>query len=141
MSFTSHTVPASPPRAIYARAEARLRSLFEPLGHYVWHGASGRHFTHAVYSLIGCPAPLAASYVLVRHDADGRRALESGRTIGTVASLNLAEIRRRGATLGANEVHLHALGDTDRERAAAAFDIATAHDLLGAPASDLTACN
>jgi hypothetical protein len=124
--------PKSRPRI--ARPARPTAALFEPLGHYVWRGASGRRFTHAVYSLIGCPAPLAASYVLVRRSDDGRRRVVAcGRTVSEAASLNLASIRQRGASLGANEVHIHALGDSDSERAVTAFDIGAAHGLLGAP--------
>ena len=108
-------------------------SVFEPIGHYVWRGASGRRFTHAVYSLVGCPAPLAASYVLVQRGGDGRRrVLAVGRTICEAASLNLAAIRLQGARLGANEVHIHALAETDSERAVAAFDIGMLHGVSGA---------
>ena len=125
-----------------ARSGRTARTYLEPLGYYVWRGASGRSFTHSVYTLIGCPAPLAASFVLVHRGADGqRRVLATGRTVGLVASLNLADIRRRGASLGANEVHLHALGDSERDRAVAAFDIAVANDPLGAPANHAASCN
>lgn len=123
-------------RGYSARSGRDAGVLMEPLGFYVWQGASGRAFTHAVYTLIGCPAPLAASYVLVRRGLNGkRRVLAVGRTLSAAASLNLAHIRRKGATLGANEVHLHALAETEQDRAAAAFDIAAAENILGAPAN------
>ncbi len=38
-------------------------------------------------------------------------------------TLNLARIRQRGATLGANEVHVHALAGTDDERQLVVCDL------------------
>lgn len=117
--------------AIKARARQPRRPMpeAEPIGLHVWSGASGRTFVHTIYSLIGCPAPLAASYVLVHRSADGaRRALAVDRTLGHVESLNLATIRERAAKLGANEVHLATGWNSESERAVAAFDIAAAHD-------------
>ena len=59
------------------------------------------------------PAASPGNYVLVRRDADGRRTVLSiGRVTHDAPSLNLAEIRQRGAELGANEVHVHLLADT-----------------------------
>lgn len=125
----------------HGRAGRGSDTAFEPLGFYVWQGASGRSFTHAVYSLLACPAPLAACYVLVRREADGQRCvLGTGHTLSTSASLNLAQIRRSGAMLGANEVHLHALGESAQERAVTAFDIAAALSVLGAPSQDDGCC-
>lgn len=77
---------------------------------HFWSGASGRRYVHTVYSLVECPAMPAGNYVLVHRDTDGRRhVLAIGRIGHAAASLNLAEIRRRGAKLGANEVHVHLL--------------------------------
>jgi hypothetical protein len=77
---------------------------------HFWSGASGRRYVHTIYSLVECPAIPAGNYVLVHRDAEGRRlVLAIGRVGNTAASLNLAEIRRRGAELGANEVHVHLL--------------------------------
>lgn len=70
------------------------------------------------YPLISCPAPDAATYLLVNLEADGARTvLATQRTNQDSASLNLARIRLEGARLGANEVHLHVLGQSDAERA------------------------
>ena len=77
---------------------------------HFWMGASGRRYVHTVYSLVECPEIPAGNYVLVHRDADGRRqVLAIGRVGHQAASLNLADIRRRGAELGANEVHIHLL--------------------------------
>jgi hypothetical protein len=77
---------------------------------HFWSGASGRRYVHTIYSLVDCPAVPAGNYILVHRDAEGRRlVLAIGRVGNAAASLNLAEIRRRGAELGANEVHVHLL--------------------------------
>ncbi len=101
--------------------QARRRAfddLFAPRGTALWPGASGTLLRHTVYSLIGCPAPRAARYVLVAVDAQGRRSLLStGRTQTPSPTLNLARIRHEGARLGANEVHLHLCDDCDADAA------------------------
>lgn len=81
-----------------------------------WSGASGKRYVHTVYSLVECPALPAANYVLVRRDANGRcQALAVGRLTNTTPSINVAEIRQRGALLGATEVHIHLLADGKRQ--------------------------
>ena len=86
-------------------------------GLHSWRGASGRQYAHGVFSLIECPPLPRAAYVLVRREADGRRrALHIASGQSDAPTLNLARIRQRGAMLGANEVHVHALATTDEER-------------------------
>ena len=103
-------------------------ALFDPLRAEDWHGQSGDCYTHTVYSLIGCPAMVAANYILVDHDANGvQRVLSIGRTRSGTPSLNLARIRKRGAILGANEVHLLRSGETDVARAAIKRDLTRRH--------------
>ena len=117
---------------VRARTSGDAAGLFAPLGVKAWRGASGRSFTHIVYSLIGCPAIPSGNFVLVQHGADGQRnVLGIGRTEASTASLNLARIRREGAGLGANEVHVYAAATTDQARAAIAFDIAAANEVAG----------
>ena len=100
--------------------------VLRPLGTHVWKGLSGQTYPHTVFSLLGCPAPVAVSYVLVKRLEDGRPiALETGFTASDVQSLNLAAIRRRGAEIGANEVHL-GVPSAPAEYQAAACDIAGA---------------
>lgn len=83
---------------------------------HFWSGASGRRYVHTIYSLIECPAIPAGNYILVHRDAQGRRlVLAIGRVGNVAASLNLAEIRRRGAELGANEVHVHLLAPNAKQ--------------------------
>jgi len=107
--------PQSAPQAPEDRAPQRR---------YWWRGASGRRYEHAVYSLVGCPALRKASYVLVHRDHRGRcRALHIGYGESEAPSLNLARIRQRGATLGANEVHVHFHASTDEQRRLVACDL------------------
>ena len=91
--------------------------LRAPLGSQSWSSGSGARLTHTVYSLIGCPAVKAATYLLVRRHSDGSCAvLAVRRTRSAAPSLNLARIRRAGARLGANEVHLYQAARSDVER-------------------------
>jgi hypothetical protein len=72
---------------------------------------------HSVFSLIECPPLPRMAYVLVRHDANGERhALHIASGQSDAPTLNLAHIRQRGATLGANEVHVYVPAATDDER-------------------------
>lgn len=94
-----------------------------------WNGHSGRCYVHTVYGLLDCPELPAANYVLVRRDGGGGRSiLFAGRTIHNSGSLNLAEVRHRGAQLGADEVHVHLLAGTDAERRLVAGDITRAYE-------------
>ena len=91
---------------------------------HFWRGASGAYYIHTVYSLIECPELPRANYLLVKRDARGRRrVLSVGCTTHEAPSLNLADIRHRGAKLGANEVHVHFLAETERARRVVEFDL------------------
>jgi hypothetical protein len=93
-----------------------------------WSGASAQQYVHSVFSLIGCPELPRANYLLVRHHDGGQRTiLRIGRTEHDAPSLNLAEIRHRGARLGANEVHVHFLAGSERQRRVVEFDLRAAH--------------
>ena len=93
---------------------------------HFWTGASGKRYVHTVYELLDCPALPSANYVLVRREAGARRkVLSIGRVGNTAASLNLAEIRRRGAELGADEVHVHLLAETPKLSKLVEFDLRT----------------
>ena len=92
-----------------------------------WRGISGNRYVHHVYSLIGCPQVSCANYILVGlDDAGQRKALHIGCVENEAQSLNLADIRQRGASLGASEVHVHLLADDADERELVALDIAAA---------------
>ena len=77
-----------------------------------------RSFTYVVrdavpviFSLFDCPPVDGGNFVFVYRDESGTKSvLGMGRAATCVPSLNLAAIRQRGATLGANEVHLIGAG-------------------------------
>lgn len=81
-----------------------------------WVGASGARYIHTVHTLFECPEMPDANYLLIRRDACGtQQVLAIGQTANEAPSLNLAEIRRLGATLGANEVHIHMLAGSAKQ--------------------------
>ena len=94
---------------------------------HFWTGASGKRYVHTVYSLFDCPPVGIASYVLVRRVSQNERTvLAIGRLSHDKATLNLAEIRQRAATLGADEVHVHLLATSISECQAVEIDLRTA---------------
>jgi len=94
---------------------------------HFWTGATGKRYVHTVYSLFDCPPVEQANYVLVRRGGSSKRTiLAVGRLTNESASLNLAEIRQRGATLGADEVHIHLLACSTQESQAVEVDLKTA---------------
>ena len=91
---------------------------------HFWTGASGKRYVHTVYDLRECPTLPAGNYVLVRRGPKGQRVvLAIGRVSSAAQSLNLAEIRQRGAELGANEVHVHLLAETAKQSKLVEFDL------------------
>ncbi len=102
-----------------------------------WTGASGRRYVHTIYSLLDCPALSSANFVLVRREVDGQRTVLAISRLGANSpSLNLADIRHRGAMLGANEVHVHLLAESGRDSQLVEFDLRTGHfDDLGSSPS------
>ncbi|MGE3065693.1 MAG: hypothetical protein AB7K67_08895 [Hyphomicrobiaceae bacterium] len=89
-----------------------------------WRGASGRRYVHSVYSLIECPPFPRVTYLLVRAERDGTRTvLHVGHGSDLSQTLNLARVRMRGAQLGANEVHLHLLSETESQRQLVVCDL------------------
>lgn len=109
--------PANEPALV-----CREKLISQPY-HY-WRGASGARYLHSVYSLLECPALPKANYILVRRDEDGtRRPLQIGQTVEEADTLNLARLRQAGAQLGANEVHIHLLAETEEARAAVSADL------------------
>ncbi|MEZ5925649.1 MAG: hypothetical protein R3D57_14810 [Hyphomicrobiaceae bacterium] len=114
-SSAETTAKARRPRELSVPAVQRL---------HIWRGASGRRYVHGVFRLVDCPEVESAAYVLVRRTADGRRkALRIDRTKSAAPSLNLAQIRQVAAQLGANEVHLHSLAQSETLRATIVFDL------------------
>lgn len=94
---------------------------------HFWTGATGKRYVHTVYSLFDCPPVEQANYVLVRRGGQAKRSiLAIGRLTNESPTLNLAEIRQRGATLGADEVHIHLLASSVQESQAVEVDLRTA---------------
>lgn len=116
--------PAQP-----AQEPAQLEGADDLAGRFhFWTGATGRRYVHTVYSLVECPALVAGNYVLVRRNDNGDRdVLAIGSATHDAASLNLADIRRRGAELGANEVHIHLLAGTSKASKLVEFDLRSGH--------------
>jgi hypothetical protein len=107
------------------QAERTARSNETARFHF-WTGASGKRYVHTVYDLLECPQMPAVNYVLVRRTANGRaEALSIGRVSHGAPSLNLAELRQRGAELGADEVHVHMLADNAKLGKLVEFDLRT----------------
>jgi hypothetical protein len=91
---------------------------------FFWRGATGERYVHTVFSLMECPELPRSIYILVKRDANERRTvMHVGRADHEANSLNLAEMRFRGASVGANEVHVHFLVEGDRERRLVEFDL------------------
>ena len=107
---------------VTSAASSEIRERF-----HFWSGASGQRYVHTVYNLLDCPALPAGNYILVDASLTGKRTVLSiGRVTHQAASLNLAEIRRRGAELGANEVHVHLLACSVKQSKLIEFDLKTA---------------
>ena len=94
---------------------------------HFWTGASGKRYVHTVYELLDCPPLPAVNYVLVRRNAGGapQGAFDRPRDATPPPSLNLAEIRQRGAELGADEVHVHLLAENAKLSKLVEFDLRT----------------
>jgi hypothetical protein len=124
----SQPLPAPEPVALGVMQDLPARLHF-------WRGASGKRYVHNVYSLIECPPLPKALYLLVRRDRSGRReVLHIGCGESDAPTLNLAQVRRRGATLGANEVHVHFLAASEEERRLITCDLRAG--LFGALSSE-----
>lgn len=78
--------------------------------HHFWTTSAGRLLRFSVHDFILCPAPAKAAYVLVRREAGMLVPLYAGAAFSSSPTANLARIRRLGAHLGANEVHLADVG-------------------------------
>ena len=111
-------------------ANAATRSAAAPaLAHdfKFWTGASGKRYVHTRHGLIDCPEVDNCTVLLVRVAADGRREVAHvGRLEHDAPSLNLAEIRHIGATLGAGEVYVHLLAETAQQRRFVEIDLQAA---------------
>jgi hypothetical protein len=112
--------PAPEPVALGVQQDLPARLHF-------WRGASTKRYVHTVYSLIECPPLPRAVYLLVRRSKDGQRQvlhIDCGRS--DAPTLNLAQVRQRGAQLGANEVHVHFLAVDQNQRRLVVCDLRAA---------------
>ncbi len=96
-------------------------------GFVFWTGATGIRYIHTVYPLLTCPEMPRANVMLVKRDGLQRRVLAVLRPAHDAPSLNLADVRKTAAQLGANEVHLHLLAGSDKQMKLVEFDLRTAH--------------
>jgi hypothetical protein len=106
--MASRIVRLAPLRGPTSPEVASRQSLAATARVQVWGGASGQRYAHAVYSLLECPPLPQAVYLLVQRRQDGTlKVLYIASALSAAPTLNLARIRQRGATLGANEVHAY----------------------------------
>lgn len=114
-------------RGARAQPETPRRQPFDLAHDFMfWNGASGASYVHTVFKLHDCPELPNANIVLARRDGEGRaEALHVGRIEEDAPSLNLAEIRRTAALIGADEVHVHLLGRNEDERYAIERDMSS----------------
>jgi hypothetical protein len=115
-----HRTPAPDPIALGLAQDLPARLHF-------WRGASTKRYVHTVYSLVECPPLPRAVYLLVSRRKDGqRKVLRIDCGSSDAPALNLAQVRQRGAQLGANEVHVHFLAVTQEQRRLVACDLRAA---------------
>ena len=115
------TFPSQLPAADDSKPSGKERFQF-------WTGASGTRYVHTVYDLVSCPTLPAANYMLITRSDDGELdVLSIGHVNNQAAPLNLAEVRRHGAELGAKEVHVHLLADDARNAQLIQQDLQTGH--------------
>jgi hypothetical protein len=125
MSAVIVTLPRAVPRRAPAPAAGLAHDL--PARLHFWRGASGRCYPHTVYGLLECPPLPEATYLLVGRDESGRRTvLHIGCGESEAPTLNLAQVRQRGAVLGADEVHVHFLAETSEQRRRVLGDLSVA---------------
>ncbi len=86
-------------------------------GFHYWDGLTGARYLHSVYSLHECPELPKVNYIMVRKLENGEAIpLFIGQTVDDATSLNLAFIRQKAAKFGANEIHIHVMTDSHKER-------------------------
>ena len=91
-----------------------------------WTGASGKRYVHTLHGLIDCPEVDNCNVLLVSTEAGRRKVLHVARLEHDAPSLNLAEIRHLGATLGATEVYVHLLAESAQQRRFVELDLQAA---------------
>ncbi|QCK85121.1 hypothetical protein E8L99_04675 [Phreatobacter aquaticus] len=105
-----HAFDAGQPQAL---AAAGIRSRF-----HGWRGISGRRYLTTVYEAGEAPAYEGAIIVLARREGDVRVAVWAGRSPASPRALaRLAQMKK------ADEVHVHLIAETERDRADAEADL------------------
>ncbi len=108
-------------------AQVTRNRSFAGAFHY-WYGRSGDRYLHTVFDPETLPELDGAVYLAVRKDLDGRRTVIDAGIIENVPAIvrygqALAHARRSGA----NEIHLHLMADTTRQRRDILNDIRHRH--------------
>ena len=99
---------------------------FGVIGHefHYWEGLSGTRYLHSVYPLQLCPELPKANFIIVRKGVNGACVpLAIGQTHDDAMSLNLAHIRHTAAQLGGNEIHIHVMTNSAKERENVELDL------------------
>lgn len=95
-----------------------------------WQGASGRSWITTIFPICYTGIYLSSVYVMVRRNPDGSRVpLYIGQTDNTERRMSEHARSKLFAAmiLGGNELHLHFLADTERERLAIETDLRHGH--------------
>lgn len=135
--MTAHIIEFSEIRArVLGRrgqiARGQAAEAAAPRFHF-WSGASSKRYVHTIHNLADCPPLPPGNFILVRREENGRRtALSIGRVTHPMPMVNLAEIRYRGESLGAHEVHVHLLAASVNESKRVEFDLRTGQMNSGA---------
>jgi len=103
----------------------RVDGLSGSLDCLYWHGRSGRRYIHTIFSFADWPGHSDANILLVRRHEDGSRAaLWAGQTGTIPALLSDPGALDRAREQGANEIHVHLLGDDALMRQCITEDLA-----------------
>ncbi|AEH77528.1 hypothetical protein SM11_chr0245 [Sinorhizobium meliloti SM11] len=98
--------------------------------HFWWQGASGYWWITTIYPLSAIPDFASTVYVMVRRNDDGSRTpLYIGQTNNTARRMSehLNDKLFLAQLLGANEIHLHLLAETERDRLNVETDLRNGH--------------
>lgn len=96
-----------------------------------WQGASGKWWITTVYPLVGSQLEIPSVYVMVRRDGSGHSIpLYIGQASNTDRRMreHLQDKLRNAILLGGNELHLHFLAESERERFAIETDLINRHN-------------
>ncbi len=118
---TNHEIMGNMPAQV-----TRNRS-FAGAFHY-WCGSSGARYLHTVFDPDALPELDGAVYLAVRRDLDGRRtAIDAGIIDNRPGIARYGQALAHARHSGANEIHLHLMADTARQRRDVLDDIKRRH--------------